>query len=60
MAFFLMMVLNPDVQEKAQAQIDHVLGGKRLPTIHDRPSLPYVDAILTEVYRYSPTVPLCE
>ncbi|KAN0084483.1 Cytochrome P450 [Tylopilus felleus] len=58
MTFFLMMVLNPAVQEKAQAEIDLVLGGDRLPTIDDRPSLPYIDAILREVYRYNPVLPL--
>ncbi|KAF8545559.1 cytochrome P450, partial [Imleria badia] len=58
MTFLLVMVLNPKAQEKAQAQIDLVLGGDRLPTIGDRPSLPYVDAILRELYRYSPIVPL--
>lgn len=60
MMFFLMMVLHPRDQEKAQAQIDLVLGGDRLPKIDDRPSLPYVDAILREAYRYSSIVPLGE
>ncbi|KAF8553335.1 cytochrome P450, partial [Imleria badia] len=55
--FFLMMVLNPGAQEKAQVQIDLVLGRDRLPTIDDRPSLPYVDAILRELYRSNP-IPL--
>lgn len=59
MMFFLMMVLNPNVQAKAQAQIDRVLGEDRLPTIDDRTSLPYVDAILREIYRYNPIAPLC-
>ncbi|KAF8553333.1 cytochrome P450 [Imleria badia] len=58
MTFFLMMVLNSEVQEKAQVEIDLVLGGDRLPTIDDRPSLPYVDAILRELYRYNPIAPL--
>lgn len=60
MTFFLMMILNPQVQEKAQAEIDLVLGGDRLPKIDDRPSLPYVNAILREIYRYNPIAPLCE
>ncbi|KAF8128593.1 cytochrome P450 [Boletus edulis] len=58
MAFFLMMVTNPEAQKNAQAQIDAVVGNARLPTIDDRSSLPYVDAILREVLRYSPPVPL--
>ena len=59
MTFFLVMVLNPAAQERAQAQIDAVVGKARLPTIDDRPSLPFVDAILWETFRYSPILPLC-
>ncbi|KAF8551808.1 cytochrome P450 [Imleria badia] len=58
MTFFLMMVLFPDVQKKAQAQIDVVIGKGRLPRLQDRPSLPYIDAILRETLRYSPVAPL--
>lgn len=60
MTFFLMMVTNPEIQKNAQAQIYAVVGNARLPTIKDRPSLPYVDAILREILRYCPPVPLCE
>ncbi|KAN0084468.1 Cytochrome P450 [Tylopilus felleus] len=60
MAFFLMMVVHPEVQEKIQAEIDAVVGKARdrLPTIEDRPSLPFLDATFREMIRYSPTVPL--
>lgn len=60
MTFFLMIMLNPTAQEKAQAQIDEVVGKNRLPTIEDRPLLPFVDAIFWESIRYSPVGPLCE
>ena len=60
MTFFLMMVVHPAVQEKAQAEIDAVVGKDRLPTMDDRPLLPFIDAIFREVNRYSPIVPLCE
>ncbi|KAF8439067.1 cytochrome P450 [Boletus edulis BED1] len=56
--FLLMMVVNPKAQKTAQAQIDSVVGGNRMPMIKDRSSLPYVDAILRETLRYSPVVPL--
>ena len=59
MTIFLMMVVNPGVQEKAQAQIDAVVGRDRLPSIDDRPLLPYIDAIFRESLRYSPVAPLC-
>jgi cytochrome P450 len=55
-----MMVVNQGAQEKAQAEIDAVVGKDRLPTIDDRPLLPYLDAIFREILRYSPVAPLCK
>ncbi|KAG1880062.1 cytochrome P450 [Suillus subluteus] len=55
--FILAMVLNPEVQAKAQAEIDRIVGKDRLPGFNDRPSLPYVDAILRETLRWHPVVP---
>jgi cytochrome P450 len=52
------MVLYPQVQAKAQAEIDTVVGLTRLPTFEDRPSLPYIEAILREMLRWMPTLPL--
>ncbi|KAI9567596.1 cytochrome P450 [Boletus coccyginus] len=60
MAFFLMMVVNQGAQEKAQAEIDAVVGKGRLPTMDDRPLLPYLDAIFRETVRYGPVAPLGE
>ncbi|CDO75203.1 hypothetical protein BN946_scf184794.g10 [Trametes cinnabarina] len=40
MAFFLAMVNCPDVQRKAQAELETVVGPNRLPTFEDRESLP--------------------
>ncbi|KAM0820134.1 putative Cytochrome P450 [Seiridium cardinale] len=56
--FFLSMVLNPLVQQKAQQEIDSVVGSERLPTFSDRDRLPYVDAILKEVLRWHPVAPM--
>ena len=54
------MMNHPEVQRKAQAELDTVLGG-RLPTCDDRgPSLPYINALVEEVLRWSAVVPLCE
>ncbi|KAF9076847.1 cytochrome P450 [Rhodocollybia butyracea] len=50
----LTLTLHPDVQVKAQAEIDHVVGRDRLPTFEDRESLPYVEAIYREVMRLHP------
>lgn len=45
------MTLHTEEQEKAQAEIGKVIGLGRLPTLRDRESLPYTNALLTEVQR---------
>ncbi|KAG1743483.1 cytochrome P450 [Suillus lakei] len=57
-AFILAMVLFPEVQVKAHALIDAVVGASRLPTFEDRSSLQYIDAILRETLRWHPILPL--
>ncbi|KAF9223708.1 cytochrome P450 [Gyrodon lividus] len=52
--FILAMVLNPSVQEKAQAELDAVVGTDRLPDFGDRESLPYIEAVMRETMRYHP------
>ena len=52
------MALYPDVQAKGQNEIDSLLKGKRLPKSSDSDSLPYVNAIVKEVLRWNPSVPL--
>ncbi|KAG1825404.1 cytochrome P450 [Suillus variegatus] len=58
MTFSLAMVLYPDVQRRAQAEIDSVVGRDRLPTFEDRPSLPYIESVLRETLRWQPIGPL--
>jgi cytochrome P450 len=53
------MLLHPEVQAKAQAEIDRVVGKDRLPDFDDRPALPYLDAVLRETLRWFPVLPLC-
>ena len=48
----------PEVQARAQAEIDAVVGPDRLPNFGDRESLPYVEALCKENYRFFNTVPL--
>ena len=54
----LAMVAFPEVQRRAQAEIDAVVGRSRLPTFTDAPHLPYVRAIVKEVTRWRPPLPL--
>jgi cytochrome P450 len=52
------MVLFPDVQKKAQDEIDRIVGGNRLPTFGDKSSLPYISRIVLECLRWNPVTPL--
>ena len=45
------MVLNPDVQRRAQEEIDKEVGLDRLPSFIDKPNLPYIECIMKEVLR---------
>ncbi|KHN97557.1 Cytochrome P450 [Metarhizium album ARSEF 1941] len=56
--FVLCMILFPQVQRKAQKEMDEVLGPCRLPSPSDRQRLPYMDALVKEAYRWSPAIPL--
>ena len=52
------MALYPEVQKKAQAEIDAVVGPNRLPDFRDRPSLPYINAVVKESSRWNLVAPL--
>ena len=52
------MALYPEVQKKAQAEIDAVIGTTRLPDFHDRPSLPYINAVVKESSRWNLVAPV--
>lgn len=56
-SFFLAMTLFPDVQKRAQAEIDAVVGPGRLPSFADRSSLPYTEALVKEVLRWNVVLP---
>lgn len=58
LSFILAMVLHPDIQARAQAELDRVVGRSRLPDFRDRPDLPYVEALLSEALRWLPVTPL--
>ena len=53
------MILHPEVFAKAQAEIDRVVGTDRLPDFQDRTSLPYVESVVKEVYRYGSPPKCC-
>ncbi|TFK37397.1 cytochrome P450 [Crucibulum laeve] len=55
--FVLLMTLYPEVQKRAQAEVDAVTSG-RLPTFDDLAALPYITAMIKEIIRWAPVAPL--
>jgi len=56
-SFFMAMVLYPQVQNKAQEELDRVVGN-RLPEFSDRQNLQYINAMVKESLRWQLVVPL--
>ncbi|XP_066291026.1 LOW QUALITY PROTEIN: cytochrome P450 2C3-like [Branchiostoma lanceolatum] len=54
----LLLMVNPDIQQKVQAEIDGVLGPDQSPSMSHRAQLPYTQAVLTEVFRFACIVTL--
>ncbi|NXA05597.1 CP2J6 protein, partial [Sapayoa aenigma] len=49
----LFMVIYPDIQEKVQKELDAVLGCSHVFCYEDRKKLPYTNAVIHEIQRYS-------
>ncbi|TCD64420.1 hypothetical protein EIP91_004101 [Steccherinum ochraceum] len=56
--FIVAMAMYPDVQRKAQAELDRVIGPNRLPEYDDVEALHYLRAVLMETTRWLPIIPL--
>ncbi|TVY30728.1 Cytochrome P450 monooxygenase [Lachnellula hyalina] len=54
--FIQAMMMFPEVQKTAQAQIDQVVGPDRLPTLDDIENLRYIQACVKETIRWMPTL----
>lgn len=52
------MSLHPEVQKKAQEELDRVVGPNRLPEFEDYENLVYIQAILLESMRWMPVTPI--
>ncbi|KAH9174412.1 cytochrome P450 [Lactarius sanguifluus] len=57
-SLFVALTLYPEVQRRAQAQIDSVVSRDRLPTFEDRSRLPYIEAICKELLRWQMVAPM--
>ncbi|KAJ7061569.1 cytochrome P450 [Mycena amicta] len=56
-SFLLLISTHPEVQARAQAEIDQVVGRGRLVNTDDRASMPYIAAVIKETLRWAPPVP---
>ncbi|KAH8806802.1 cytochrome P450 [Flagelloscypha sp. PMI_526] len=56
--FVWAMVKYPQVQKQAQLELDKVVGRERIPNFNDFEQLPYVHAIVMELMRWVPVVPI--
>ncbi|BET00587.1 cytochrome P450 [Nesidiocoris tenuis] len=54
----LHMITFPDVQQRMQEELDQVISKGQLPSIIDKPRLPYTEATLMESQRLSHVVPV--
>ena len=52
------MVLFPETMEKAQEELDRIIGRQRPPAISDIENLPYIRAMTKEVSRWRPAGPI--
>ncbi|PMD52697.1 cytochrome P450, partial [Hyaloscypha bicolor E] len=52
--FFKSMALHPEKVAMAHAELDNVVGSKRLPVYEDAQNLPYICALIKEVHRWAP------
>ncbi|XP_052800554.1 cytochrome P450 2B19-like isoform X3 [Mya arenaria] len=56
--FLLLMCHHPEVQARIQKEVDTVIGSQRFPEAGDRVWMPYIEAVLLEVWRYGSQTPL--
>jgi hypothetical protein len=54
----LAMIARPEMQKRAQDQLDLVVGRFRPPTFADAPNLPYIQPLIKETLRWRPALPL--
>lgn len=57
-SFLMMLVEYPDEQEKIYKEIIEVIGPERLPTLEDKNKLPFTNAFMYEVMRFTDFFPL--
>ena len=51
------LVHHPEIQSRAQQELDEVVGRTRLPTLDDREKLPYLESLIAEIQRCGNVAP---
>uniref|UniRef100_A0A1I7TNA2 CYtochrome P450 family n=1 Tax=Caenorhabditis tropicalis TaxID=1561998 RepID=A0A1I7TNA2_9PELO len=52
------MMKYPEIQDKVRKEILEVVGPNRLPSMSDKPNMPYTQAVIHEVQRHSNMIPM--
>lgn len=55
LTIIMALAKHPEVQKKAQAEIDRVCGAEMAPTFAEFEALPYINCIVKEGLRWRPT-----